>query len=474
MFDVTFKNEACEENPLSYWQMLCNGVSDLAQRGRNFAHFAWFQELLEPMKRCHTPYPKALISRFHAEQDWYMISIPAVMRKILLQHRNGELFESHHGATGFMSFFKACFGEDVTMDDCILFCNEEHNKLYRKALFKFLHSSQIPKYIDKLEAITRDTINLLPSEGEVNISAILKLHASKVIASILLDYPGPYDEISEAIEFVNMYIMLREVHRPESEEEKEKLAKAISTFQGIFDAVLSTEHAEDSFMYHLMQLVKDEQMTEVQVKIMLFIVFFGGQETISSLLTYSMFAMAQAPEEQEKLIEELRDQEDTSTAALLKNLKGLKRIFAECIRLFPPSYVGVREPRDVVGIEIEESTEEGEAVRSETLTLKRNDNQAVLLFPYLAGRNPEKYPEPERFNPDRFKDTKPKLEWLPFGYGSTSCPGRYLATAEFQIWILRFFEKYKSTTNQESLPIKGYLTLKITEDLFLNLEARES
>jgi cytochrome P450 family 138 len=61
------------------------------------------------------------------------------------------------------------------------------------------------------------------------------------------------------------------------------------------------------------------------------------------------------------------------------------------------------------------------------------------IFVYLADlhKNPDIYPDPERFDPNRFLGTKPApLTWLPFGAGSRRCLGAEFISAEMDI-ILR-------------------------------------
>ena len=44
-----------------------------------------------------------------------------------------------------------------------------------------------------------------------------------------------------------------------------------------------------------------------------------------------------------------------------------------------------------------------------------------------ANRDPDVFPEPDRFNPDR-----PESEIMSFGFGSKFCPGAYLAQGQLQ------------------------------------------
>jgi cytochrome P450 len=53
---------------------------------------------------------------------------------------------------------------------------------------------------------------------------------------------------------------------------------------------------------------------------------------------------------------------------------------------------------------------------------------------YLAHRNPEIYPEPEVFRPERFLGMTPDpTTWLPFGGGIRRCIGAQFATYEMKI-----------------------------------------
>lgn len=471
-FNVSLQNRAQDLPPTSCLEWAFEGVFDLYERVANFINLIKYKELREPLSKCHHHYPQDLKSRFHAgigsyNMDWHLISIPSVMRKFLTHHRNGELFEAN-GDSVFIHFLQRCFGQEVKPNDCILFCEKEFSEMYRSAFHRFLKSSKVSQYIEKIEEMTAETINSLPSEGDVNISAVLRVHALKVICTILLEYPGPYDELVKALEFSNAFIIKNKV---DNQEEQVQLDKTIQTFQSICNHVMTSVHEEDSFIYHLMQQMTEEKMTETQVKILIFIALFAGEETSSYLFIYSMFELAKATDEQNKVLSEILEYQERSAAFLIKQLSTLKNIFAESIRLFTPSYVAMREPKDVVGIEIEELKDET-VVRSETFTIRKSDQQIIFLTPTFAGRNPAKYPDPDHFIPDRFIDTHAKLEWLPFSYGPHACPGQWLATAEFKMWILKFIQAFEFTTTQESLSIKGHSTLIIEDDLILHVRRR--
>jgi cytochrome P450 len=66
----------------------------------------------------------------------------------------------------------------------------------------------------------------------------------------------------------------------------------------------------------------------------------------------------------------------------------------------------------------------------------KQDPDPFSFFSFLLraiGRDPEYFPDPEQFNPQRWltEDGKIKeeLKSFPFGFGRRVCPGQYMATA---------------------------------------------
>ncbi|XP_064603514.1 24-hydroxycholesterol 7-alpha-hydroxylase-like [Liolophura sinensis] len=71
----------------------------------------------------------------------------------------------------------------------------------------------------------------------------------------------------------------------------------------------------------------------------------------------------------------------------------------------------------------------------------------LIVSPYWAHRNPNYFPQPSKFNPDRWKDVdlekKKFLEgFIAFGSGRYQCPGRWFALLEMQMFVSLFLWKY--------------------------------
>jgi cytochrome P450 len=66
---------------------------------------------------------------------------------------------------------------------------------------------------------------------------------------------------------------------------------------------------------------------------------------------------------------------------------------------------------------------------------------------YLAHRRPDRWPEPERFRPERFLETKPTpYEFLPFGGGVRRCLGMAFALVEMKIVLAEVLSRVELRT----------------------------
>ena len=71
-----------------------------------------------------------------------------------------------------------------------------------------------------------------------------------------------------------------------------------------------------------------------------------------------------------------------------------------------------------------------------------------------AHHDPEFFPEPERFKPERFlkenADNIIPYTWRPFGSGNRVCIGQRFAMMEMKIIIAKLLSKFKLTLTEKS------------------------
>ena len=153
-------------------------------------------------------------------------------------------------------------------------------------------------------------------------------------------------------------------------------------------------------------------LSERQIRDNLMSMIVAGHETTSGELAWAFQLLAHNPRVGDRLLEELDGGagEEYLTATIYETLRH-KPVF-----LFTIPRALVRE------IEIGGWTYQPPAY--------------LFGCTYLMHHDPELYPDPHRFRPERFLDTAPAPHtWLPWGGGRKHCVGRHFALLELQTVI---------------------------------------
>ena len=169
-------------------------------------------------------------------------------------------------------------------------------------------------------------------------------------------------------------------------------------------------------------LLRDEAIT----------MFLAGHETTAVALTWTLWSLGQHPEQLARCVAELDAAlgDRPPTVADLPALAYLGQVFHESMRIIPPVWSGARDcvVADTLG--------DGFAVRP---------GDRVLNMILLTHKHPEFWPEPERFDPERFTPSavagRHKFAYMPFSEGPRKCVGLHFATMEAQLLLARILQR---------------------------------
>ena len=176
-------------------------------------------------------------------------------------------------------------------------------------------------------------------------------------------------------------------------------------------------------------------MTDKQVRDEAMTILLAGHETTANALTWTWYLLSQSPDVEAKLHEEIDRvlQGRLPGVADLPALPFVEKVVTEAMRLYPPAWIVGR--RAIAEFPI------GEFVAP--------PRTIMIMSPYILHRDPRYFPDPERFNPDRwtpeFKASLPQFAYFPFGGGPRRCIGESFAWMELvlvvatiaQQWTLR-------------------------------------
>jgi len=198
----------------------------------------------------------------------------------------------------------------------------------------------------------------------------------------------------------------------------------------------------------------------------------GGYHSTSMTLTYASFMLANNPECQEKAQQEmdavLERHGGQLTYEAVAELTYLDRVLSETLRLYP-AVLRLRR----------------ECCRDYTLPGTNVHIPAgvqVMVPSFAIHRDPDIYPDPLRFDPDRFlpeqKEARHPCAYLPFGVGPRNCIGMRFALFEAKVALVAVLRentlKPGPRTPQPTLPVVRYgFFLMPGKNAFLKVVPRE-
>jgi hypothetical protein len=130
-------------------------------------------------------------------------------------------------------------------------------------------------------------------------------------------------------------------------------------------------------------------------------------ESISMALIWTWYLLCQHPEIYQKVQQEIDTVQEgrTPTYEDLAHLPYCLQVFKEALRLYPPAPMIRREALNDIDID-------GYHLSKKT---------TVIMSAYTLHRNPEYFPNPEQFDPERFAPGRekeiPRYAYIPFGAG---------------------------------------------------------
>uniref|UniRef100_A0A182G0C4 Uncharacterized protein n=1 Tax=Anopheles albimanus TaxID=7167 RepID=A0A182G0C4_ANOAL len=194
----------------------------------------------------------------------------------------------------------------------------------------------------------------------------------------------------------------------------------------------------------------------------------AGHDTTASCISFACYHLSRNPVIQQKVYEEIQQiiGPDATrielTNSLLQDLRYLDLVIKETLRMNPSVPIfGRRSAGDMTidGVPVPKGMEFG-----------------ILI--YALHNDPELYPEPERFDPERFSEeaqaARPPYSYIPFSVGARNCIGQRYAMLEIKTILVKVLANYKllpCEDNNRAL-LQADITLKPTHGVFVKIVNR--
>ncbi|EDO31776.1 predicted protein [Nematostella vectensis] len=197
------------------------------------------------------------------------------------------------------------------------------------------------------------------------------------------------------------------------------------------------------------------------------IFMFEGHDTTAAAMAWAVQLLGEHPDVQRKAQAEVDEFFATNsgklTADSLKGLKYLECVIKETLRIFPSvPFFG----RSLV-----------EDLELEGRLIPKGTDVGVITIG--LHRNPEVWPSPMKFNPDRFlpenSEGRHPYAFVPFSAGSRNCIGQRFALLEEKVVLAYILHNFDIVSTEKSTKIKtcAELITRPRDGIFVSLTTRE-
>ncbi|HEX9376820.1 MAG TPA: cytochrome P450 [Actinomycetota bacterium] len=244
-------------------------------------------------------------------------------------------------------------------------------------------------------------------------------------------------DIAEDVEEIGRQIaagvaMLAAPHKPEFQLAKRHLVEIVDD---LIAARRANPHGDTDLLTMLMEARDEdtgEAMGDEQLRDEVVTLILAGYDTTANSLSWTWFLLARNPE----VLDRVRAEQAAILGGRVPGFRDLgllpytRRMLDESLRLYPPAWILGRRalgPDRLGDVDIPAGT-------------------VLALSPYVTHRNPRYWADPERFDPDRFRDLraaeKQPFAYFPFGGGPRLCIGHNMAVLEAQLIVATVAQRF--------------------------------
>jgi cytochrome P450 len=401
---------------------------------------------------------------------------------------------------------KVLLGEGlITSDDPI-------HKRQRRIVAPAFHRQRIAAYGDQIVACADTQQRYWRPNQQIDIAAASMQLSLEIVARTLFntevtaDIRSINDEVNTIMGLYNFIVAFPRledfIHLPIPK--LIKFRKARSRLDAIVNRLIR-EHREAAAngepdkgdLLSMLLTSRDEQadasgqhtgMSDEQVRDEVLTIFLAGYETVANGLTWTWYLLSQDPDVEAKLHAELDKVLGVGTEpgapapdpgtwdgppqnrprihrlptlADYPALRYTEQVFAESMRLYPPAWAMGRMSAKPV-----------------QLGPYRIPPGAHFFFSqYIMGRDPQYFPDPLRFDPDRFtpeaRAARPRFTYFPFGGGNRQCIGESFAWMEGVFSIATIAQRWRMSYLGTTPPVpQAKITLRPRDPLMMQLVPR--
>jgi cytochrome P450 len=393
----------------------------------------WFRDPVTFMEDNRDRYGGIFTVKLGALKRCAFIADPAAAWQVL----SGDPDRVRMGPTN--AIFRPVLG-----DNSLFLLDGEEHRHHRRLLAPSFHRARVRGYAGLIEEITTRDMTAWPIGEPFPLQAAMRRITTESIVRIVIGVCSPErDEeirrlVPEMLEIAENPLALmpqfqremggrspfgkvmkvtREIDRILLDEiGLRRAARGSERGADVLSTLAGPEPHEDGFMTD--REIRDEMLT----------LLIAGHETTANALSWAFERLLRHPVVLDRLISEPADEDAYLDAVVRETLRQRPILPVTARRLTAPMTLG-------------------------DYTFPRG--WTLMPCIYLIHQDPEVFPEPERFRPERFlTDPRPSSRvWVPFGAGTRHCIGNHLAMLTIKTVLRTVLGRTRLETTAEPEPI---------------------
>ncbi|HTX46631.1 MAG TPA: cytochrome P450 [Solirubrobacteraceae bacterium] len=373
------------------------------------------------LEACRRRYGSAVTFSTVFDSRFVMVFDPTLVKQ-LFQGSNDQL---HAGEAN------ALLGPVLGQRSVLLLDGAEHLR-HRKLLLPPFHGARMQSYAETMRTATDLEIDSWPQNEPFALLSSMRSLTLRVIVEAVFGYgPGPEQDqlkrrlsamvapLSQPRGLPLMLLLGRLGSRRGTATEFEQRRREVdeTLFAEIAKRRAEPDLAERDDVFSSLLLAEDEsgeRLTDEEVRDELLTLLLAGHETTATGLAWTFDLLLHTPE----VLARASELDDRYLDAVVKESLRVRPVIPGVGRVVR------KEPFKLNGYVIPEGVEINPSIR-------------------MIHRDPKLFPQPRRFDPDRFlaDDAPDTYTWVPFGGGTRRCLGASFAQMEMRIVIARVLER---------------------------------
>nr|UMX47346.1 cytochrome P450 [Aralia elata] len=316
----------------------------------------------------------------------------------------------------------------------------------RRLLPPFLKAEALKAYVGIMDTVCKKHLDTHWVGSQVQVCPLVRKYTFTLACNLFLSLKDPenLEKLNKIFDDVACGIVSIPINLPGMS--FYKAIKASQEIRGVIEGMVKQRKIDiaeneatptQDVMSHMITAMaenkSEDPITDADIASDLLGLLIGGYDTINTTLVFIMKFLAEQPHVYEEVLKEQTEIANLKQGKLLswEDLRKMKyswSVWCEVLRIRPPTVGAFR-------VAIADFAYGGYTIPK---------GWKLHYIPHVTHKNPEYFPNPDKFDPSRFEGSGPApYTFVPFGGGPRMCPGAEYARAESLVFMHNVVTKFR-------------------------------